>query len=84
MSMSGHAPAAGTAERYRAFADEAHGRSPQYEELTTGVAGDPLILGFLDALPAAKRQPNLLFAAAYYLLGAPADLCPAETNAQQG
>jgi hypothetical protein len=74
MSMSGHAPAAGTAERYRAFADEARGRSPQYEELTTGVAGDPLILGFLDALPAAKRQPNLLFAAACYLLGAPADL----------
>ncbi len=73
MTMSGPAPAAGTAERYRAFAAEARGRSPQYEELTTAVAGDPLILGFLDVLPAAKRQPNLLFAAAYYLLGAPAD-----------
>jgi hypothetical protein len=74
MSMCGHVPAAGTAERYRAFADEARGRSPQYGELTTGVAGDPLVLGFLDALPAAKRQPNLLFAAARCLLGAPADL----------
>jgi hypothetical protein len=74
MSMSGHAPAAGTAERYRAFVTEARGRSPQYEELTAGVAGDHLILEFLDALPTAKRQPNLLFAAACYLLGAPADL----------
>jgi hypothetical protein len=74
MSVSEHASAAGTAERYRAFAAEARGRSPQYEELTIAVAGDPLTLGFLDALPAAKRQPNLLFAAAYYLLGAPADL----------
>jgi hypothetical protein len=74
MSMTGPAPAAGTAEKYRAFAAEAHGRSPQYEELTVAVAGDPLILAFLDALPAAKRQPNLVFAAAYYLLGAPADL----------
>jgi hypothetical protein len=74
MSVSGPAPAAGTAERYRAFAAEARGRSPQYEELTIAVAGDPLILGFLDALPGAKRQPNLLFAAACYLLGGPADL----------
>jgi hypothetical protein len=74
MSTSGRVPAIGTAERYRAFAAEARGRSPQYEELTIAVAGDPLILGFLDTLPAAKRQPNLLFAAAYYLLGAPADL----------
>jgi hypothetical protein len=74
MSMSGHDLAASTAERYLAFAAEARGRSPQYEELTIAVAGDPLILGFLDALPTAKRQPNLLLAAAYYLLGAPADL----------
>src|SRR6202161_2014737 len=74
MSMSGHSPAAGTAERYRAFVTEARGPSAQYEELTAGVAGDPLVLEFLDALPAAKRQPDLLFAAACYLLGAPADL----------
>jgi hypothetical protein len=74
MSMSGHDPTASTADNYRAFAAEAHGRSPQYEELADAVAEDPLILGFLDTLPAAKRQPNLLFAAARYLLGAPADI----------
>ena len=72
--MSGHDLAASTADRYLAFAAEARGRSPEYEELATAVADDGLILGFLDALPTAKRQPNLLFAAAYYLLGAPADL----------
>jgi hypothetical protein len=73
MSMSGHDPAAGAAGNFRAFAAEAHGRSPQYEELARTVADDPLVLGFLDSLPAAKRQPNLLFAVARYLLGAPAD-----------
>lgn len=72
--MSGHDLAASTAENYRAFAAEAHGRSPQYEELALAAAGDPLLLGFLGALPAAKRQPNLLFAVARYLLGAPADI----------
>jgi hypothetical protein len=74
MSMSGHDPTASTAENYRAFAAEAHGRSPQYEELARAVADDPLVLGFLGTLPAAKRQPNLLFAVARYLLGAPADI----------
>jgi hypothetical protein len=74
MSMSGHDLAASTAERYLAFAAEARGRSPQYEELTTAIADDQPILEFLDALPTAKRQPNLLLAAACYLLGAPADL----------
>jgi len=74
MSMSGHDLAASTAENYRVFAAEARGRSPRYVELATAVAGDPLVLAFLDTLPAAKRQPNLLFAAAYYLLGEPADL----------
>ena len=50
---------------YRAFARlEAHGRSPSYEELAVAVAEDAGIVGFLAALPAAKRQPNLLFAAA--------------------
>jgi hypothetical protein len=58
-----------TAERYLGFAAEARGRSPQYEELATAVAGDSLVLEFLRSLPAAKRQPNLLFAAATYLLG---------------
>ena len=38
------------------------------------MAGDPPVLAFLAALPPAKRQPNLLFAAARYLLGRPADI----------
>ena len=63
-----------TAENYRAFAVEARGRSPLYEELALAVAGDERLLEFLTALPTAKRQPNLLFAAARYLLGEPPDL----------
>jgi hypothetical protein len=73
MSMSGHDLGASTAQNYRDFAADARGRSPQYEELALAVAGQPEILAFLDTLPAAKRQPNLLFAAACYLLGGPAD-----------
>jgi len=66
---------ASTAQIYRGFArQEARGRSPAYEALADGVASDRGILRFLDALPPEKRQPNLLFAAARYLLGAPADL----------
>jgi hypothetical protein len=60
---------------YRVFARlEAHGRSPAYEALASAVADDPGIAGFVASLPAAKRQPNLLFAAARYLLGAPASI----------
>ena len=73
--MTGHDPAKGIAENYREFARlEAHGRSPAYETLAESVAGDPAILRFLTELPPEKRQPNLLFAAARYLLGAPADI----------
>jgi len=69
--MSGLEPGVGTAENYRRFAQfEAAGRSPAYEELAYAVAVDARLLSFLDALPAAKRQPNLLFASARYLLGA--------------
>ena len=61
--------------RYRDFArGEAHGRSSPYEALANAVADDPLVLAFLDDLPPGKRQPNLLFAAARYLLGEPADI----------
>jgi hypothetical protein len=74
MPMPGHDQRAGTARNYRDFAMEARGRSRRYEELAVAVAGDRAILAFLDGLPAAKRQPNLLFAAAYYLLGEPASL----------
>lgn len=63
-----------TAREYLAFAAEARGRSPRYEQLALAVAGDKRVLEFLVALPAAKRQPNLLFAAARYLLGEAADL----------
>jgi hypothetical protein len=66
---------AGVAEAYRVFARlEAHGRSAAYESLALAVAQDADIVGFVAALPADKRQPNLLFAAARYLLGAPASI----------
>jgi hypothetical protein len=70
MGMAGAESAVGTAENYRRFAErEAAGRSPAYERLAFAVADDELILGFLDGLPRAKRQPNLLFAAARLVLG---------------
>jgi hypothetical protein len=71
MAMHGHDPALSAAENYRAFAEEARGLSPGYEELAESVAQDSEILGFLASLPPEKRQPNLLFAAARYLLGDP-------------
>ena len=64
--------AMGTAENYRRFAHwEAAGRSPDYEALAYAVAGDDAVLSFLDELPGLKRQPNLLFASAWLLLGRP-------------
>lgn len=64
--------AVAVAARYRRFAaQEAHGRSPLYEMLALGVADDADILGFLLTLPEAKRQPNLLLAAARHLFGTP-------------
>jgi hypothetical protein len=74
MATDGLDSAAGTAERYREFAREAHGRSAAYEALAESVARDRAVLGFLGTLPVAKRQPNLLFAAARYLLGEAADI----------
>jgi hypothetical protein len=66
----GTEPGHGTAATYRRFADlEILGRSPLYEELCRGVAGDPGLLAFLDGLPRPKRQPNLLLAAVCYLAG---------------
>jgi hypothetical protein len=67
--MTGLDPSRESAENYRAFARlEAAGRSPAYEVLANAVAGDDVVLDFLSALPALKRQPNLLFAAARSLL----------------
>ncbi|WP_433219497.1 DUF2332 domain-containing protein [Dactylosporangium sp. CS-047395] len=62
----------GTAEQYRFFATVmARGSSPLYEELALGVAADPEMLALLDGLPPAKRQPNLLLAAARLVGGVP-------------
>ncbi len=72
--MHGHDLGLSVAENYRAFAQDAHGRSPVYESLAGSVAEDTAIVRFLGSLPPEKRQPNLLFAAARYLLGAPADI----------
>ena len=60
---------------YRAFARlEARGRSAAYEALAESVADDAALVGFIASLPPGKRQPNLLFAAARYLLGAPPEI----------
>ena len=72
--MHGHDLSASAAENYRAFARDARGRSPAYEALAMSVAGDTAVLRFLGSLPPEKRQPNLLFAAARYLLGEPAGI----------
>jgi hypothetical protein len=59
---------------YRRFADEeARGRSPLYEALARGVAGDTDLLKLLAGIPAPKRQPNLLFAAVRHIAGVPRD-----------
>ncbi|WP_432993118.1 DUF2332 domain-containing protein [Dactylosporangium sp. CA-233914] len=63
-----------TDEEYRYFATVmARGSSPLYERLALAVAGDEEMLAMLDGLPPAKRQPNLLFAAARHVGGTPAD-----------
>ena len=66
---------ADVARTYRTFARlEARGRSPAYEALALAAAADAGVVGFVASLPTAKRQPNLLFAAARYLLDAPASI----------
>jgi hypothetical protein len=63
-----------TADCYRGFADrEAWDVSPLYQEFALGVAKDADVLAFLDTLPQAKRQPNLLFGAVKYLTGVLSD-----------
>lgn len=53
------------AQAYRRFAElEAHGVSDTYEEWAVCVAGDPDVLDLITRLPRAKRQANLVFAAA--------------------
>jgi hypothetical protein len=70
--MTGVDPTLATAENYKRFAmHEAAGRSSAYERLAYAVSEDGLVLSFLGQLPPAKRQPNLLFGVARYLLGSP-------------
>ena len=70
--------------RYIKFAeDEAHGKSPLYEELARRIAGDPAILAYLSELPREKQQPNLLFAAVKYLHGTPRGWEEFRTRIQQ-
>ncbi|WP_307798282.1 DUF2332 domain-containing protein [Actinoplanes flavus] len=66
-----------TALIYGEFAArEAAGESPAYENLAVAVSRDARLIGLLDTLPPAKRQPNLLFAAGRFL-GAPVTDPPA-------
>lgn len=69
---AGGDPRESVADAYRAFARrEARGRSAAYEALGEAVAQDAAIIGFIAALPPGKRQPQLVFAAARYLLTSP-------------
>ncbi|MFJ8626127.1 DUF2332 domain-containing protein [Kitasatospora sp. NPDC093550] len=59
-----------TGDLYRGFAErEARGNSAIYQDLAERVAGDGQLRALLDGLPAAKRQPNLLFGAVRHLGG---------------
>ena len=74
VAQSGDDAMTAVARTYRKFGRlEARGRSAAYEVLAESVAGDAALVSFIASLPPDKRQPNLLFAAARYLLGAPAD-----------
>ncbi|WP_225878349.1 DUF2332 family protein [Spongiactinospora rosea] len=62
-----------TAEMYAEFAvREARGVSPVYERLASAVSRNEGLLELLAGLPAAKRQPNLLFGVVR-LLGGPVE-----------
>jgi hypothetical protein len=62
------------AARFRRFAElEAQDRSPLYADLARNVADDAASLAFLERLPPAKQQPNLLLAAVRHLHGTPRD-----------
>jgi hypothetical protein len=52
------------AEIYLEFAEEAAAESPCFEDWARSVADDPDVIAWLQELPALKRQPNLVFAAA--------------------
>ncbi len=83
MTMGGLDPRASIAENYRMFGREARGRSPLYEALAASVADDQEIIAFVATLPKPKHQPNLLFAAAKYLLDGPPSLGALRTLVRQ-
>jgi len=54
-----------TAQTYRDWARfEARGSSALYEDWAASLAADPALLALVEQLPRARRQPNLVFAAA--------------------
>ena len=72
MTQAGNDLLSAVAQSYRVFARrEVRGRSAAYEALAESVADDANVAGFIASLPPGKRQPQLVFAAARYLLGAP-------------
>jgi len=72
--MTDQSVTAAVRSRYLDFADEeANGVSPLYEHLARAVANSGPLLEFVSSLPAAKRQPNLVFAAVRRLHGTPED-----------
>lgn len=55
---------------YLGFASyEAKGNSPTYEQWANHIAASPDYHEFLETLPQAKQQPNLLFAAIRWVTG---------------
>ncbi|MFC7072645.1 DUF2332 domain-containing protein [Halovenus rubra] len=55
-------------EEFRWFADWAAGTAPLYEVLASRTATDTQLLRIADESPDSQPAPNLLFAAAHYLL----------------
>jgi hypothetical protein len=53
-----------TVEEYRDFGERQAGDSPTFRDWALGVADDSEVLDLLETLPPARRQPNLVFAAA--------------------
>ena len=84
VAQAGDDAATAVARTYREFGRlEARGRSAAYEALAESVADDTALVSFIASLPPEKRQPNLLFAAARYLLGAPPAIGPLRELASQ-
>jgi Uncharacterized protein conserved in bacteria (DUF2332) len=82
--VTGDDATADVVRTYQSFARlEARGRSPAYQELAEAAAVDAVLVGFVASLPVAKRQPNLLFAAARYLLGAPVGIASLRALARE-